>query len=70
MWGRVVGGVVLCLIGALWIAQGLNVVKGSGMSDHPIWAVIGAIVIAVGVWLITVGVRRGRALRSGVSERQ
>jgi hypothetical protein len=69
MWGRVVAGVVLCLFGALWIAQGLGAVEGSAMSDHPIWAVLGAIVIALGVWLITIGVRRGRAIRSGVSER-
>jgi hypothetical protein len=45
-------GVVLALVGLLWILQGFDVVGGSGMSGQTIWAVIGVIVGAVGVFLI------------------
>jgi hypothetical protein len=45
-------GVVLALVGLLWILQGLNIVGSSGMSGHGIWAVIGLIIGAVGVVLV------------------
>ena len=53
--GRIVPlvvGAVLILLGLLWILQGLNVVGGSGMSGNAIWAVIGLIAGAVGVFLV------------------
>jgi hypothetical protein len=57
-------GVVLTLLGLLWILQGLNVLGGSGMSGHSVWAVIGIVVGAVGVYLILRGLHtpsvRGR----------
>ena len=49
MWARGIAGVVLCLIGAVWIAQGTDVLGGSGMSGQGLWAVIGAVVAAIGV---------------------
>ena len=58
---RIVGlvvGAVLVLLGLLWILQGLDVIGGSGMSGHAIWAVIGLVVGAVGVFLLV------RALRT------
>ncbi len=54
-------GVVLVLLGLLWVLQGLDVVGGSGMSGHAIWAVIGIIVGAVGVFLLIRGARSGAA---------
>jgi hypothetical protein len=45
-------GAVLLLLGLLWILQGLNVIGGSGMSGHAIWAVIGIIIGAVGAYLV------------------
>lgn len=45
-------GVVLILLGALWTLQGLDVLGGSGMSGHIIWAVIGVLIAVVGVVLI------------------
>ena len=45
-------GAVLVLLGLLWILQGLDVIGGSGMSGHGIWAVIGLVVGAVGVLLL------------------
>ena len=58
MLPRVVAGVVLCLIGALWIAQGVGVAKGSFMTDNTIWAYVGAAVIVGGLGLVAAGARR------------
>jgi uncharacterized membrane protein len=54
---QLVVGVVLALLGLLWILQGLNVIGGSGMSGQGIWAVIGVIVGAVGLFLVVRGLR-------------
>ena len=45
-------GILLALLGVLWILQGLDVIGDSGMSGHGIWAVIGVVVGAVGVFLV------------------
>lgn len=56
-WARVVGGVLLVLIGLVWIGQGLNMIGGSAMSGHPIYALLGLVVGAVGAWLCWGAVR-------------
>jgi hypothetical protein len=61
-WIRIIGGVLLVLIGLLWIGQGLDLLKGSGMSGHAQYAVLGALVGLGGVWLLWGPVR---ALRAG-----
>jgi hypothetical protein len=58
MWPRVIGGVVLALVGILWIAQGLGAAKGSAMTGHPVYAVLGLVVLVLGVWLIRAGLQR------------
>jgi protein-S-isoprenylcysteine O-methyltransferase Ste14 len=52
MKARAIAGVVLCVIGLLWIVQGLNKVKGSGMTGHRQYAVLGAVVVVVGLALL------------------
>ena len=52
MRARRVIGVVLCLVGAVWCLQGIDVLGGSFMSGQVIWAVIGAVCIAFGVVLL------------------
>jgi uncharacterized membrane protein HdeD (DUF308 family) len=60
MWARVVGGALAVLMGAVWILQGLDIKKGDGMSGHPIWAVLGVVLIVVGgVLLRTAFAMRG-----------
>jgi hypothetical protein len=55
---RVVG-VLLVLLGGLWTLQGLGVVGGSFMTGSTTWLVIGIVVVAVGIFLLT----RRRATR-------
>jgi uncharacterized membrane protein len=49
---RLVIGVVLCLVGALWIGQGVGAIGGSSMTGHAVWAVFGAIAVVFGVSLL------------------
>ena len=49
---KIGGGVVLILLGLLWIGQGLNLVPGSFMSGQSTWALIGVVVALVGTWLV------------------
>ena len=60
MWLRVVVGVVLCVVGGVWIGQGVGVIHGSFMTGHAVWAVIGAIALVFGAALLS-GARRSRA---------
>ena len=52
MWSRIVSGSFICLVGLVWIAQGTNVLHGSGMSGHGVWALIGAVVVLLGVAML------------------
>jgi len=52
MWVRGIIGVLLCIVGVVWIAQGTNVLHGSGMSGHGLYAVLGAVVFVIGAALL------------------
>ena len=56
-WLFVVIGILLVVVGALWMLQGLNVLGGSAMSGKTLWAVIGPIVAVVGLVLAGLGAR-------------
>jgi len=56
-WPWLTLGLLGVVLGALWTAQGLDLVGGSVMSGVPIWAIIGPIVAAVGLVLIVLGIR-------------
>ena len=53
-----IAGVLLVLMGGVWILQGINVLPGSFMTGQTKWAVIGAITLVVGIVLIVLS-RRG-----------
>lgn len=57
--GLVVLGVLLVLVGAAWVGQGLGYIKGSFMSGdiHWFWIGVGFIVVGL-VLLATAGLRR------------
>lgn len=52
MWTRGIAGIVLCALGALWIAQGSGAVHGSAMSGHGQFVLLGAAVVVVGLALL------------------
>ena len=52
MRARALIGVVLCLVGAVWVGQGVGLIGGSFMSGQAIWAVIGAVTLLFGVVLV------------------
>ena len=49
---RLVAGVVLVVIGAVWFGQGVGAIGGSFMTGEVLWAVIGAIAVFFGVSLL------------------
>ena len=51
-------GIVLLLIGALWILQGIGVVGGSFMTGRSEWLYIGIVTAAVGIALFAWGASR------------
>ena len=63
-WVWLVIGVVAILAGVVWTLQGLNIMGGTVMSGHTIFAIIGPIVAIVGVALVVVGVGRNRTAAS------
>jgi hypothetical protein len=47
---RIIVGIVLALLGILWILQGADLLGGSGgMNGKGIWIVIGAVVLIAGL---------------------
>jgi hypothetical protein len=59
----VVIGAAAAVAGVVWTLQGLGYVGGSFMSGATVWAVIGPLVLLVGLVLITFGLRSRRRLR-------
>jgi len=58
---RIVFGVLLAAIGAVWIAQGTGALHGSFMTGEAIWAVIGGLCVIAAIALVTSGVRLQRS---------
>jgi len=51
-------GVLSLLLGGVWLLQGINVLLGSFMSGQPKWAIIGGMLLVVGVALLVLANRR------------
>ena len=45
-------GVLLMMVGVVWILQGINILPGSFMTGQMQWAVYGAIAVIVGAVLV------------------
>jgi hypothetical protein len=56
-----VAGVVLALLGLLWFLQGIGVVGGSFMSDEPVWAIIGLVLLLLAGRLLVEALRGNRS---------
>jgi hypothetical protein len=51
-------GVLLTLVGLVWILQGFNVLLGSMMSGHIQYAILGLVVSIIGIALLVYANRR------------
>ena len=50
--GRLLVGVLLCVVGAVWFFQGIGVLKGSFMTGEGFWTVVGVILFALGLRMV------------------
>jgi hypothetical protein len=53
MWVRGIAGLVLCVVGAVWIFQGAGVLHGSFMTGRSEYVVLGAVAVVLGVVLLS-----------------
>lgn len=52
-------GLILAVVGGVWIVQGLGLVPtGSFMDRNPFWALMGALLATTGLGLIAAGRRK------------
>jgi len=59
MRGRILAGVLVILVGAVWIGQGLGILRSSSfMVDDIRWAVIGLVMVVGGAGLLWAARRR------------
>ncbi len=52
----IVGGLMI-LVGGVWLLQGIGILPGSFMTGQLFWAVMGAVLLAVGGLLVLAGFR-------------
>lgn len=57
--GLSIVGVLLIAVGGVWLAQGTGVLPGSVMTGVAFWAVVGAIMVLVGLVLLVFASRLG-----------
>jgi len=57
-WVLLIVGVLLDLIGTVWVLQGVGIMPGSFMTGQPFWAGAGLVSIVVGVGLVILAMRR------------
>jgi hypothetical protein len=50
-------GLLLDLIGVVWLLQGVNVLPGSFMTGQPFWAGAGIVAMIVGMGLVFLAMR-------------
>ncbi len=57
-WVLLVVGIVLDVLGAVWLLQGVNILPGSFMTGQMFWAYTGGIVMIVGMAVTAFAMRR------------
>jgi hypothetical protein len=55
---RMIVGILLVLMGGIWILQGINVLPGSFMTGQIRWAIYGGIAAVAGLVLIVLAGRK------------
>ncbi|WP_067686099.1 hypothetical protein [Nocardia jejuensis] len=58
-WVWSIVGILLVLMGGIWTLQGLDLLgQSGGMNGHSIWAIIGPLVVLVGLGVAFTGLRK------------
>ena len=57
-WSLLVVGILLVVVGGVWIFQGVGVLKGSFMTGDAFWGWTGAACVLVGLAILARGLRR------------
>ena len=63
-WVLIILGVLIFLVGAVWILQGANVLTQGMMAGHRRWIAIGSVLDVVGIVLVLVGATRKARVKS------
>ncbi len=63
-WVLIVLGILLFLVGGVWILQGLNVFTQGAMAGKSQWTLIGSIVAAVGIIIEVIGATRRKKVKT------
>ena len=53
MWARGIIGLGLCVVGVIWLFQGIGVLQGSFMTGRSQYAVLGAVALVLGLGLLS-----------------
>ncbi len=56
--GLNVVGILVALVGAIWLLQGIGVLQGSFMSNSAQWALIGILMLVIGGGVLIYNQRR------------
>ncbi|MFC0005374.1 hypothetical protein [Micromonospora siamensis] len=59
-WLTLTLGLLAVVVGAVWTVQGLGYVGGSVMTDQRIWALLGPLLVLVGLVVLWRGLRSRR----------
>lgn len=51
-------GALMVVVGAVWLGQGLGLIKGSFMTGVPLWSWVGAALLVAGAALLFLAGRR------------
>lgn len=57
-WVSLAVGVVLVLVGAVWVLQGIGILTGSFMTGQKLWFLIGLAAFLVGIVLVAANLTR------------
>jgi hypothetical protein len=60
-WVLLALGILMLLVGAVWVLQGLNIFTRGAMAGSTRWTVIGSVVGAAGIVLVVVAATRKKA---------
>ncbi|MFF3856192.1 hypothetical protein [Micromonospora sp. NPDC002575] len=59
-WLRLTLGLLAVVVGAVWTVQGLGYVGGSMMTGQRIWALLGPVLVLIGLATLWYGLRARR----------